>query len=667
MQLRLRRWLTGIPTSQTLLLGTIAVIVGVATGAGVWIFKRLIDAVQLVDSAASGLFGPGHAWIVILLGALGGIIAWLILEYGVRQERIHGVAGIIESVALAGGRLRYRTVPFKALASAVSIGVGAPLGPEDPSVQIGANIGSMLAQRLRMSDERIRLLVASGAAAAIAAAFNAPIAGVFFALELILGEINVSALGMLLVASVASSAFTQALSGPEPAFHIPAYAIHSAWELPLYLILGLLAGPVSAAYIRLLYATQDGLGRIQVPAWTKAATVGLIVGLMAWLLPQIQGTGYGTIQEILNRNDLSLWLLLALLLVRIVLTPLSLAGGFSGGVFAPALYLGSVLGGAYGLALAGALPGLAINPPAFALVGMAALLAGSVRAPLTAIILLFEMTNDYRIILPVMLAVAASVLLSERLQRESIYLTALARVGIRLDQGRDVDVLRSVSVGEAMQVDMGSLPESLTLAEAADALAANRRHGLPVVDSQGLLIGMLTVQDIDQVDEAARGTMTVGQACTRELQVAFPQESLQDALVRMSQADVGRLPVVDRNFNRRLVGVLRRADVIRAYELALLRRAEQRHKAGEVRLDAITPERVQVSDVIVERGAPCDGKRMREVRWPDGSLIASVRRGDQVFIPHGETIIRAGDALVVVAEGNARQRVIELCRTVEAD
>ncbi len=667
MNSKLRGWLSRIPTSQTLLLGSLAVVVGLGTGAGVWIFKWMIGMVQLGVTDLSGLLAPAGAWILVPIAGVGGVLAWIILRYGVGHERIHGVAGIIESMALAGGRLRYRTVPLKALAAAVSIGVGAPLGPEDPSVQIGANLGSMLAQKLRLSDDRIRLLVAAGAAAAIAAAFNAPIAGVFFALELILVEINASSLGMLLVASVASSVLTQAISGPEPAFHIPTYAIHSAWELPLYLGLGLLAGPVSAAYIRLLYLLQDWVHGIRLQAWMKAAVIGLVVGAAGLILPQIKGTGYGTIQEILNVNDLSLWLLLALLCLRIILTPLSLAGGFSGGVFAPSLYLGSVLGGAYGLVVMGLLPGLAINPPAFALVGMAALLAGAVRAPLTAIILLFEMTNDYRIILPVMLAVAASVLLSDRLQRESIYLAALARLGIRLDQGRDIDVLRGVTVGEAMQVNLSPLPESLSLTEAADALAAQRRQGLPVVDADGLLVGMLTLQDIFQVDAGQRATTTVGGVCSRDLMLAFPEESLHDALLRMGRADVGRLPVVDRNFNRRLLGMLRRADVIRAYEIALARRTEQRHRAGEVRLDALTPERVHVADVTIQRGAACEDRLMRDVHWPAGSLIASVRRGSEVFIPHGETVLRAGDVLVVVAEGKAREQVLELCRAVEED
>ncbi|HUI89500.1 MAG TPA: chloride channel protein [Anaerolineales bacterium] len=659
---KISSWLDRIPTSQTLSLGIIAVAVGLMTGMGVWLFKRMIDVVQLGMSNGFGLFESKlGTWIVVLIPVAGGIAVALISRYFIGEEKIHGVAGIMESVALAGGRLRYKTAPAKIVASAVSIGVGASVGPEDPSVQIGANLGSWLGQLLHSSDERLRVLVAAGSAAAIAAAFNAPIAGVFFSLELILGEINGNALGMLLVASVASSVFTQAVSGPEPAFHVPAYAFHSVLELPLYLGLGLLAGPTSALYVRSLYFFRDAFHNLHLPDWTKLAITGLILGGAGMYLPQVLGVGYGTIQNILNAPSLALWLLLALLIAKIILTPVSLGGGFMGGVFAPSLYLGATLGGAFGLITAQLFPGLNISPSAFALVGMAAVLAGAVHAPLTATILLFEMTNDYRIILPVMLAVAVSLILSQRIQHDSIYITGLVRLGIRLDRGRDVEILEAITVGEAMHLNTETLRESLPLMAAAETLSQTRHHGMPVVNAEGNLTGILTIQDIEKVDESQRENATVGEACTHELLVAYPNESLSDGLLRMSRHDVGRLPVVDRNHPRKLVGILRRADVIRAYEIALTRRAARRHKAEEVRLEAIAPEEVDVSDIAVEANALCAGKRMIEIPWPHDCLIATVRRGNKVFIPHGDSVVKSGDILVVIAEGKGLDEVIRLC------
>jgi len=655
MKTKLLLWLDRITNSQTLTLGGLAILVGLATGVGVWLFKWLIELVR--GFAFSALTG----WLVLFVPVIGGVIVGWMVQSFIRDEKVHGTAGIMESVALAGGRLRYQRAPVKTAAAILSIGAGASVGPEDPSVQIGANLGSMLGQVFRLSDDRIRTLVAAGAASAIAAAFNAPIAGVFFSLEIVLGEITGNALGMILVAAVTSSVFTQAVSGNFPAFQIPAYAFNSAWELPLYLALGLLAGPVSALYVRLLYAMQDLFHKWKIPQLFKTATAGLAVGLVGIFLPQVFGVGYETIGEVLNKKDLGILLLLALMIAKVVLTPVSLGGGFFGGVFAPSLFIGATLGGAFGSLTVSLFPGLNVNPAAFALVGMAAVLAGAVHAPLTSVILLFEMTNDYRIILPLMLSVAVSLLISQRIQKDSVYAMGLARHGIHLDRGRDVEVMSAITVGEAMQLVTDVLPETMSLSEAAELLARTRHHGLPVVNEDELLIGILTVQDIEHSTGEA-----VGDACTRDVEVAFPDESLNMALRRMSRRDVGRLPVVARENPRKLLGVLRRADVIHAYDIALTRRVAQRHQEHAVRLDALTPSRVDVSDVAVEFDAPVDGKRMNEIPFPRGCVIASVRRGGQVFIPRGETMLRAGDVLVVVAEGAAREEVWRLCHQPDA-
>ena len=283
----------------------------------------------------------------ILVGLLGGLLVGAIKHFWIGEERHHGVAGIIEAAALAGGRLRYRRMPAKTLAASVSIGFGASVGPEDPSVQIGANLGSMFGQVLHLADERVRALVAAGAAAGISAAFNAPITGVFFALEIILGVISGASLGIILIASIVSAVFIQAVSGPDPAFAVPAYAIKSYWELPLFILLGLLAGLLSAIYIRMLYWVQDLFHSWRAPEWIKPAAAGLLVGLVGIFLPQIFGVGYDTIEQTLNGQTLGIGLLLALMVAKLILTPVSIGGGFVGGVFAPALFIGAMLGRAY--------------------------------------------------------------------------------------------------------------------------------------------------------------------------------------------------------------------------------------------------------------------------------------------------------------------------------
>ncbi len=645
--------------SDSLRFGGLAVLVGLMSGAGIWLFKWLIEFVR-------GLaFGAVSGWWLALVPVAGGLLVGLLAQFTLGEEKLHGTAAVMQAVALAGGRLHYQKLPAKTLAAILSIGAGASVGPEDPSVQIGANLGSMVGQVLRLSEDRVRTLVAAGAASAIAAAFNAPIAGVFFALEIILGEVSGASVGMILVAAVTSSVFTQAVSGTSPAFPVPAYALHSLWELPLYLLLGLLAGPVAALYVRLLYRMQDLFGGWHVPPPLRTAAAGALVGLTGLALPQALGVGYETIGEVLNRgfvgqvSDLSyLSLLLALLAAKVILTPLSIGGGFFGGVFAPSLFIGAMLGGAFGLGMARLFPGLGIAPAAFALVGMAAVLAGAVHAPLTAVLLLFEMTSDYRIILPLMFSVAVGLLISQHISRHSVYGLGLARHGIRLDRGRDVNVLSALTVGEVMETEAPTLSESMPLEEAAALMARLRRQGLPVVDQEGKLCGMLATQDLE------RPGRTVGEACTRKVEVAYPDETLHEALERMSRLDVGRLPVVRRDDPRRLVGLLRRSDVVRAYEVALKRRVAQRHHESAVRLDALTPPQVEVLEMEIEAGAPADGRRLSEVAIPTGCVIASLRRGGRVFVPRGGTTLRAGDVLVVTVDGRERERLLEQLQQV---
>ncbi|MCB0106218.1 MAG: chloride channel protein, partial [Caldilineaceae bacterium] len=648
-------WINRHQPSEAVVLGATAVMVGIGSGLSIWAFEHLIEfAHWLFFEQLGEVLAEQAFWLILFVPLIGGIIVGLIGQHLIGEERHHGVAGIMESVALAGGRLRYRRIPAKTAAAALSIGAGASVGPEDPSVQIGANLGSMFGQWLHLSDERVRALVAAGAAGGVAAAFNAPIAGIFFAVELILGELGSSAFGAVALSAVLSAVVTQAITGPEPAFHIPLYEFQSAWELPLYLGLGMLAGPISAAYIHLIYLAHDLFHHWDVQRWIKTGAAGLAVGIVAIWLPQVFGIGYTTIGSILNGTEYSFLLLILLLVAKLVLTPTSIAGGFYGGVFAPSLFLGATAGSAYGQFVAYLFPSLGITSPAFALVGMASVLAGTVRVPLTAVILLFEMTNDYRIILPLIFAVIVSMIISQRLERNSVYELGLARKGIRLERGRDVEVLEAITVEEVMDTTLSSLQESDTVEEAGKILMETKRHGMPVVNTQQQLMGIFTVQDLERGEEILKGRsedaatpLTVGMLCTRELLVAYPDETLGEALRRMGARDIGRLPVVARDNAMELVGVLRRTDLVRAYNIASARRMALRHKAQQVRLGEYSG--VSVTEITITERAPCANQQVKDVSWPQESVIASIRRNERLMIPHGDTVLRAGDVIAVVA------------------
>jgi len=300
------------------------------------------------------------------------------------------------------------------------------------------------------------------------------------------------------------------------------------------------------------------------------------------------------------------------------------------------------------------------------MVGMAAVLAGSVRCPLTATLLLFEMTNDYRIILPVLLAVVTSQWTSQRLQRESVYTSALARKGIRLERGRDVDVLESVTVGDVMRTEVEVLRETDTLATAIATLARLHRNGLPVVDGAGRLCGVLTVGDVDRAHLAGCDDLRpVGEHCSRALVVAHPGETIGAALRRMGAHDIGRLPVVPEGDPRRLLGLLRRTDLVRAYDAALVRRAAARQRAEQARLGILGG--VEVEEVVVEAGSSAAGSLLRDVAWPKECVIATVRRRHETLIPRGDTRLRPGDVLLVVADGAARAAAHARCRALPSD
>jgi CIC family chloride channel protein len=420
----------------------LAVLVGLGAGVGALIFRWLIDAVRWVSfewlpSATAG-WGPAY---VVIAPALGGLLVGPLIYFFAREAKGHGVPEVMEAVALRGGRIRPVVAIVKSIASSLSIGTGGSVGREGPIVQIGSTIGSTVGQAMKMSDDRVRNLVACGAAGGVAATFNAPIAGVIFALEVILGNFSVKAFGTVVIASVTASVVGRAAFGDVPAFHVPEYTLNSLWEFPLYLVVGIAAAVVGALYTRAIYGFEDLFERWKaVPEWSKAAFGGLLLGGTALAygavpglgfdrVPQVYGVGYETIESGLLGNQVML-VMLALAGLKILATSLTIGSGGSGGVFAPSLFIGSMLGGSLGLLFAQLVPGVPGPPGAYALVGMGAVFAGSTHASMTAVLIIFEMTGDYKIILPLMLAVVTATLLSGVLLKgETIYTLKLTRRG----------------------------------------------------------------------------------------------------------------------------------------------------------------------------------------------------------------------------------------------
>lgn len=636
------------PSETTVLIGT-ALVVGLGAGFGAIIFRWLIGSfTTLAFDGGRQVLGFLGRYYVILIPAIGGLFVGPMIYRFAREAKGHGVPEVMEAVALRGGRIRPIVVVIKALASSICIGTGGSAGREGPIVQIGSALGSTIGQVLRMSDDRIRMLVACGAAGGIAATFNAPVAGVLFALEIILGEFTVGHFSMVVIASVTASVIARIFLGDVPAFAVPEYALNSPWELLLYALLGIIAAPVGVAFIRLLYRLEDIFDAWDFPEYLKPVIGGLGVGAIGLYAPAVFGVGYEAIETVLH-NDVVLSTVVLLLVAKIVATSLTLGSGGSGGVFAPSLFMGAMLGGAFGNLVHRWLPNITALPGAYALVGMSAVFAAGARAPITAIITLFEMTGDYRIILPLMLSTVIATLLAQRLEPESIYTMKLSRRGVRLERGRDIDIMQSIRVSEAMTTEIEPVPASITLDELAERFQMNRRHAFPVVDGDGALSGIVSLQDLERaLTRKDRDELTAGDIATRSVVTVYPDEPMWVALKRMGPRDLSSLPVVDRNDPRRLLGVIRRRDIIRAYNLAIMRRQEIQHRVDQMRLGRVTG--TEFVEVELPPDSPAVGTSLAELPLPRDCVIVSIRRGRRVLIPHGDTVLQAGDKVTAFVE-----------------
>ncbi|MEB3293757.1 MAG: chloride channel protein [Synechococcales bacterium] len=600
------------PSPETIVL-LLAVIVGTGSGMGVVTFRYLIDLFHhLFFEAFMGQIAHFGAWTLALPpiagGMLVGLLRWQFKEFG------PSVSALISALQSAQDISPVRPVT-KMLAASISLGSGASLGPEGPSVEIGANLGLLLGQALQVSQERQRLLLGAGAAAGVAAGFNAPIAGVFFALEVVLGTtFATSAVSVVLLSAVLSSLIAQIGLGAKPAFDLPVYDVRSPLELPLYLGLGLCASLVAIAYTQLNKWSQRSF-KGQIPQFTWLGHMprelhpilgGAIVGLVALKLPQILGIGYETVEAMLRDVQFSLPLLVVLLLSKLVLSAISLGSGLVGGVFAPALFLGASLGAAYGQALPKVLPIFADSiaaPPAYAMVGMAAVLAASARAPLTAILLLFELTRDYRIVLPLMAAVGLSSWLIERLKSKkddkktapdlvkAETLKEVMQEAIKEAIAEEVTLapappdqkqllLQRLRVEEVMQDQFLLVGAQQTVTQVGKLLVEKASHSALVME-EGLLVGIVTLQDINRAiarwernqaeDSRPLQEQPVSEICTTRVLNTFPDERVSEALDRMAARGLRQLPVLDREHPELIVGLLDQEQVMLACSLAVTR------------------------------------------------------------------------------------------------
>ena len=545
----------GLRTSNAGLLA-LSLAVGAAAAGFAVVFRWLIrtftlalsghaDYAAVPGAAHPSLPGLGR-WFVIGAPVVAGLLYGPLVHFFAREARGHGVPEVMYAVSHRGGRIAPQVAAVKALASALCIGGGGSVGREGPIVQIGSALGSTLGRVLRVPEVRLRVLVACGAAAGIAATFNAPLAGVFFAMELILADFTAQAFGMVVLSSVAASVIGRAVLGDTPFLRLPPFTVGHPSEYLLFAVLGLVAGGVGVLFTKVLYAIEDLCDGVwRGPEWLRPAVGGLLLGLLLLVLPQMYGVGYPVLGNAVNGRYAVAFLLL-LLVGKMVATSLTIGIGGSGGVFAPSLFIGAMLGAGFGEAVHTLAPGIAGPVGAYGLIGMGAVFAGAARAPITAVIILFELTGEYTIILPLMAAIVLATGISHRISPDTIYTLKLRRRGVALGRPETLTPHQSpLQVRDVMTPVPQPVPEEASLSDVATALAGSRFGILPVLAGSGDYLGVVTARGVSAALADGRHDAAAASLATEVPTVIHDSDPLETAAETLSRDDVSALPVVD--------------------------------------------------------------------------------------------------------------------------
>ncbi|MCP4400646.1 MAG: chloride channel protein [bacterium] len=559
---------------------TIAVAIGLLGACGAIAFRFLIDLAHYAffrtDSYTLEWINTFSVWERVLLPAVGGLLVGAIACYLAKEVRGSGISEVMEATAFHGGAIRYRVIFAKMAAAAITIGSGGSAGREGPIVQIGSSIGSTLGQLLNVSGRKLRTFTACGAAAGIAATFNAPIAGALFSIEVILGDFAVHQFSPIVISSVTATVISRAVLGDSPAFSIPAYQLGGPFEFLPYAVLGIAAGLTAVAFTRTMSAVKDLDERLPMPALLKPAFGGLVVGLIGLALPQVYGVGYETINEALWGRGGGAFLLL-IIVAKILATSATLGFGGSGGVFAPALVIGTALGASMGGLWKHIFPGVTSDVGAYALLGMGAVVSGVTHAPISSILIVFEMTYDYRLLPPLMVACILSILLAGSLCRESMYTIRMAKKGIDIHRGKDVNLLKNRVVRDIYTREVTMVHADSSFEEMMSVIERRPNREVFVVNARTELLGMLAFINIRNLlvthlaSPAEIGATRVADIANTAISPLFLSDTLDLALQQFARINEDELPVVASPKDLRLLGALRVKDVIAAYTRALYR------------------------------------------------------------------------------------------------
>jgi len=626
-------------------------------------FKWAIHFVQ--DLAWGGWEDPAALlsqiewyWVVII-PAMGGLFTGLIIHFMSSEAKGHGVPEVMESIALRGGKIRARVPLAKAVASAVSIGTGGSVGREGPMVQIGAAMGSIVGQVTQVTRRKMRTFVGCGAAAGIAATFNAPIAGALFALEIILGDFGAANFIPIVVSSVSATVVSHQYIQEFQAFEVPPYTLVSPWEMIPYILLGVLTGLVAIGFIRVLYKTEDIFDNLNIPLYVKTIIGGIGLGILALFFPHILGTGYEAVNAVMV--DRLLWSTAAILVVwKLLATSLTLGSGASGGIFAPSLFLGSMAGGVLGYWAHLLFPSITATAGAYALVGMAGVVGAATHAPLTAILIIFELTNTYQIILPVMATTIVATAVAMKIQNESIYTLKLMKRGIDIFQGRDANVLRTLKVGRAQRRSIEIIGETTPLTDLIQLVSQSPHSVFFVVNHSRKLIGYVTLNDLRKLleDASVLSHLIIAGDIAYPCPFALtPGDTLDRSMELFAQEEVDELPIVNDKNEFQPIGTLWRQDVIEAYNREIFRRDMASGMATKLhsREYSAQPVEIVTGFSILEREVP----KFLVNKTVRGSHLRD-RFGVQVILVNQQVDGETGSVREVMPDANYRLKETDM-------
>jgi CIC family chloride channel protein len=589
--------------------------------------------------------GSHGLWLIPLVVALGGLICGLMIYIIAPDAEGHGTDTAAEAFLDRGGYIRPLITPLKTIASIVTIGAGGSAGREGPTALLAAGIGSMYGTYQKRSDDERRLLLLIGMAAGLSAVFRTPIGAAIFAIEVLYDdmEFETGALLYTILASVVAYTLNGLMVGWDPLFRVPAdLGVPSGFDYVEYAILGIVGGMVGAILPLTFYTIRDTFHRLPIMPHFKPAIGGLIVGLIALELPQVLGGGYGWIQEAID-GDLTLKIMLALVFAKILTMSFTVGSGGSGGILVPSMFVGGMLGGVFA--------SLFHQPyAAFVIVGMAAVFSGAARVPIATLFMVTEMTGGYHLLTPAALVVTLSYLIQVTLSSPFKYRT-LQESQVPTRFRRDVDLLESVTVGEAMSREFDSVSPTLPLKELTAEFERTHHHGFTVLDDQGNMYGIVSLGDLEKsMLEPDYEKLTAADiATTSNIATGYPDESISEALWRMGVRRIGRLPIVERKDTRKVIGVLRRQDIVEAYEQAIANRKTTSSRLNELR--ETHEGNVRVIEVDITEKHPFNGKAVKDIAGdlPEDCILVSIGRNNRVIFPHGNTVFQKGDHLVTLS------------------